>query len=151
MNIVQSIESAREEKIGSHGIGADVLKTALTRAEGALVWIRARHADRTLPLLRLPETHADLEVIRNSARQLADRATNIVILGTGGSSLGGQTLAQLAGFAVPGVGAFRPPPQLHFIDNLDPDSFETLLRIFWGSIRLTSLRWKKARCLRKSI
>ena len=47
--------------------------------------------------------------------------------GTGGSSLGGQTLAQLAGFAVPGVGALRAPPQLHFIDNLDPDSFETLL------------------------
>jgi len=127
MNIVQSIESAREEKVGSHGIGADVLKTALTRAESALVWIRARHTDRALPLLRLPETHADLEVIRNTARQLADRATDIVILGTGGSSLGGQTLAQLAGFAVPGVGAFRPPPQLHFIDNLDPDSFETLL------------------------
>src|SRR6478672_7045919 len=127
MNIVQSIENAREEKVGSHGIGANVLKTALTRAESALEWIRARHADRTLPLLRLPETHADLEAIRDTARQLADRATDIVILGTGGSSLGGQTLAQLAGFGVPGVGAFRPPPQLHFIDNLDPDSFETLL------------------------
>src|SRR6478735_4920249 len=127
MNIVQSIENAREEQVGSHGIGADVLKTALTRAESALEWIRARHADRTLPLLRLPETHADLEVIRDTARQVADRATDIVILGTGGSSLGGQALAQLAGFGVPGVGAFRPPPQLHFIDNLDPDSFQTLL------------------------
>jgi glucose-6-phosphate isomerase len=127
MNIVQSIESAREERIGSHGIGADVLKAALARAEGALDRIRAWHADRTLPLLRLPETHADLETIRDTARQLADRATDIVILGTGGSSLGGQTLAQLAGFAVPGVGALRAPPQLHFIDNLDPDSFETLL------------------------
>ena len=52
MNIVQSIESAREEKVGSHGIGPDVLKTALTRAESALEWIRARHADRTLALLR---------------------------------------------------------------------------------------------------
>ena len=102
MNIVQSIESAREERIGSHGIGADVLKAALARAEGALDRIRAWHADRT-------------------------RATDIVILGTGGSSLSGQTLAQLAGFAVPGVGALRAPPQLHFIDNLDPDSFETLL------------------------
>ncbi len=58
---------------------------------------------------------------------LADRATDIVILGTGGSSLGGQTLAQLAGFAVPGVGALRAPPQLHFIDNLDPESFGALL------------------------
>ncbi|MGA8962469.1 MAG: glucose-6-phosphate isomerase, partial [Pseudolabrys sp.] len=97
------------------------------RAESALDWLRARHADGRLPLLRLPETHSDLETIRDTARQLADRATDIVILGTGGSSLGGQTLAQLAGFAVPGVGALRAPPQLHFIDNLDPDSFQTLL------------------------
>jgi len=117
MNIVQSIESAREEKVGSHGIGADALKTALTRAESALVWIRAVHADRTLPLLRLPETHVDLEVIRNTARQSADRATDIVILGTGGSSLGGQTLAQLAGFAVPGGGPRRIDDAFHAGDN----------------------------------
>jgi glucose-6-phosphate isomerase len=127
MSIVQSIESARQEHVGPHGIGADALKSALARAESALDWLRARHADGRLPLLRLPETHGDLETIRDTARQLADRATDIVILGTGGSSLGGQTLAQLAGFAVPGVGALRAPPQLHFIDNLDPDSFQTLL------------------------
>lgn len=127
MGVVQSIDSAREERIGPHGIKADALDAALTRAEGALDWLRARHHDRNLPLLRLPETHSDLETIRDTARQLADRATDIVILGTGGSSLGGQTLAQLAGFAVPGVGALRAPPQLHFIDNLDPHTFGTLL------------------------
>ena len=127
MSIVQSIENARQEHVGPHGIGADALKSALARAESALDWLRARHADGRLPLLRLPETHSDLETIRDTARQLADRATDIVILGTGGSSFGGQTLAQLAGFAVPGVGALRAPPQLHFIDNLDPDSFQTLL------------------------
>ena len=127
MSIVQSIENARQEHVGPHGIGADALKSVLARAESALDWLRARHADGGLPLLRLPETHSDLETIRDTARQLADRATDIVILGTGGSSLGGQTLAQLAGFAVPGVGALRAPPQLHFIDNLDPDSFQTLL------------------------
>jgi len=127
MSIVQSIESARQEHVGPHGVGTDALKSALTRAESALDWLRTRHADGRLPLLRLPETRGDLETIRDTARQLADRATDIVILGTGGSSLGGQTLAQLAGFAVAGVGALRAPPQLHFIDNLDPDSFCTLL------------------------
>ena len=127
MSIVQSIDNAREEHIGPHGISAATLKSALRRAENALDWLRARHADRSLPLLRLPDAHGDLETIRNAARQLADRATDIVILGTGGSSLGGQTLAQLAGFAIPGVGALRVPPHLHFIDNLDPDSFGTML------------------------
>jgi glucose-6-phosphate isomerase len=127
MSIVQSIDNAREEHIGPHGVSAGTLKSALQRAENALDWLRARHADRSLPLLRLPDAHGDLETIRNAARQLADRATDIVILGTGGSSLGGQTLAQLAGFAIPGVGALRVPPHLHFIDNLDPDSFGTML------------------------
>jgi glucose-6-phosphate isomerase len=127
MNIVQSIESAREEHIGSHGISARALDAALARAEGALDWLRARHADRTLPLLRLPETRSDLENIGDTARQLADRATDIVILGTGGSSLGGQTLAQLAGYAVAGIGALGVPPRLHFIDNLDADTFAKLL------------------------
>ncbi len=121
-------------------LAADALKTALARAEGALDRLRARHADRTLPLLRLPETHADLETINHTARRLADRATDIVILGTDGSSLGGQTLAQLAGFAVPGVGVLRAPPQLHFIDNLDPDSFETLLaRLPHGTTRFIAI------------
>ncbi|MGC1827859.1 MAG: glucose-6-phosphate isomerase [Pseudolabrys sp.] len=127
MSIVQLIDNAREEHIGPHGVSAGTLKSALQRAESALDWLRARHADRSLPLLRLPDAHGDLETIRNAARQLADRATDIVILGTGGSSLGGQTLAQLAGFAIPGVGALRVPPHLHFIDNLDPDSFGTML------------------------
>ena len=49
----------------------------------------------------------DLAEIAGAAAQLRDGATDIVFLGTGGSSLGGQTLAQLAGHAVPGVGALR--------------------------------------------
>jgi len=51
-----------------------------------------------------------------------------VILGTGGSSLGGQTLTQLAGHAVPGIGALRPGLRLHFMDNLDPESYGALLK-----------------------
>src|SRR5690242_10946308 len=127
MSLRHSIDSAREERIGAHGVSAAVLKAALGRADGALEQLRTRHADRSLPLVRLPETRSDLEAIGDTARQLADGATDIVLLGTGGSSLGGQTLAQLAGFAVPGVGAFRPPPRLHFIDNLDAESYGTML------------------------
>ena len=69
----------------------------------------------------------DLAEIRAAAAKLTDGASDIVILGTGGSSLGGQTLAQLAGYAVPGVGSLRAPPRLHFIDNLDALSFESML------------------------
>jgi len=55
MAIVQSIDSAREQRIGPHGVAEKALNDALGRAEGALEVLRARHADGGLPLLRLPE------------------------------------------------------------------------------------------------
>jgi glucose-6-phosphate isomerase len=137
MAIVQSIDSAREQRIGPHGVADKALNDALGRAGQALETLRARHADGGLPLLRLPETHGDLASIREAGRRLADGASDIVFLGTGGSSLGGQTLAQLAGHAVPGVGSLRAPPRLHFMDNLDPESFATLL----GKVPHTTTRY----------
>ncbi len=128
MPINQSIENARKERIGAHGVDDAAFNDALARTAPALDWIRARHADGALPLLRLPERHDDLHTIRTAATRLAADASDIVILGTGGSSLGGQTLAQLADYAVEGVGALRNGPRLHFMDNLDPDSYAALLK-----------------------
>ncbi len=127
MPIHQSVQSALEKNIGTQGVADDVLAAMLDRALGALEALRARHADGTLPLLRLPERRDDLAAIRDAAAGLCDGASDVVMLGTGGSSLGGQTLAQLAWWNVPGVGAFRAAPRLHFIDNLDPLSFEAML------------------------
>lgn len=127
MTIVQSIDSALEKNVGAHGINDATLGAALARTEGALDRLRQHYAEGTLPLLRLPERQDDLAEIRGAAAKLKDGATDVVILGTGGSSLGGQTLAQLAGYLVPGVGALRAPPRLHFIDNLDAVSFATML------------------------
>jgi glucose-6-phosphate isomerase len=127
MALIQSIDSALESNIGKHGVADKALGAGLERAGAALDSLRARHADGGLPLLRLPGTHDDLVPIREAGRRLALGTTDIVFLGTGGSSLGGQTLAQLAGHAVPGVGALRAPPRLHFLDNLDAESYGALL------------------------
>ncbi len=127
MPISQSIDLARAERVGPHGVPADVFAAALARTGDALAWLRARHADGGLPLLRLPQEQGDLAAIHDAALTLAADATDIVILGTGGSSLGGQTLAQLAGHGVPGAGALRDPPRLHFMDNLDPETYGALL------------------------
>ena len=128
MPITQNIDSALEKTIGPHGVSDAALAATLARAEGALDRLRQHYTEGTLPLLRLPEKQDDLAIIRDAATRLKDGATDIVILGTGGSSLGGQTIAQLAGFNVPGVGALRDPPRIHFIDNLDASSFEIMLK-----------------------
>jgi len=128
MSIIQNIDSALERTIGMHGVADAALSGALSRTEGALDRLRQHYTEGTLPLLRLPEQQNDLATIRAAAARLAAGASDLVILGTGGSSLGGQTIAQLAGFNVPGVGALRDGPRIHFIDNLDALSFETMLQ-----------------------
>jgi glucose-6-phosphate isomerase len=127
MSLIQSIEFARAERVGRHGVSAAALREALARSAEAVSWLRARHADGCLPLLRLPEKRDDLAVITRAAGRLTAGASDVVVLGTGGSSLGGQTLAQLAGYAVPGASLLREGPRLHFIDNLDPETFSSLL------------------------
>jgi glucose-6-phosphate isomerase len=127
MSLTWSIEHARAERIGAEGVAAGDLADAIGRTGAALDWLRARHADGGLPLLRLPAETGDLAATQEAARRLAQGATDIVLLGTGGSSLGGQALAQLAGHAVPGLGLLRDGPRLHFMDNLDPTTFAALL------------------------
>ena len=104
MPIVQSTEYAFEERIGRGGIPQRAYDAALARTTDALNWLRERHADRALPLLRLPEKTDDLDIIKKAANGLKEGASDIVVFGTGGSSLGGQTLAQLCGYNVPGLG-----------------------------------------------
>jgi glucose-6-phosphate isomerase len=127
MPLQQSIDCARGERIGAAGVAAPAFADALKASGEALTGLRARHADGSLPLLRMPAKTDDLAATREAARRLTDGASDIVLLGTGGSSLGGQTLAQLAGYNVPGAGLLRSGPRLHFIDNLDADTYGTLL------------------------
>src|SRR5262245_14321870 len=128
MRLKHSIDLARAERVGAHGITASALAEALKRTEPALAWLRTRHADGSLPLLKLPGRHDDVAAIKDAARRLtATGASDIVFLGVGGSSLGGQTLAQLDDYAVPGAGLLRSGPRLHFPDNLDPGTYATLL------------------------
>jgi glucose-6-phosphate isomerase len=133
MPLHQSIDLAR------HAAGKE-FDDALASTTAALDWLRARHADGTLPLLRYAGRHDDLEAIKDAGQRLANGATDVVFLGTGGSSLGGQTIAQLAGYNVPGVGALRAPPRVHFMDNLDAASFgEMLDKLPHGTTRFVAI------------
>jgi len=140
MPLAWSIENARAERIGPGGLAAADLADAIARAGEALEWLRARHADGSLPLLRVPAERSDLPVIEAAAARLRSGATDIVFLGTGGSSLGGQALAQLAGHAVPGIGLLREGPRLHFMDNLDPETYAGLLaKLQLGQTRFVAI------------
>jgi glucose-6-phosphate isomerase len=76
-----------------------------------------------LPLLALPSDTADIVAAEAALAKLSQGASTIVFFGTGGSGLGGQTLAQFAGWNIPGHGGRKPGeskrPRTRFYDNLD--------------------------------
>jgi glucose-6-phosphate isomerase len=95
----------------------------LARTAKGLEKLRAAHDDGSLPLLRLPERRDDLDALAPLAERLS-MCNDVVVLGTGGSSLGGKTLAALTDASyLERLGR----PRLHFMDNVDPASFAALV------------------------
>jgi glucose-6-phosphate isomerase len=128
MALEQSIDLALARNIGARGLPEAAIEAAFAVIENGLA--RLRHDDESgrLPLLHMPRTRDDLDEIRDAAARLRAEATDVVFLGTGGSSLGGQTLAQLRDYGVPGAGRFAESPRVHFLDNLDPATFDRVLQ-----------------------
>ena len=85
----------------------------------------AAYRDAPLPHFLVPQQNDDMADMQAVADALGAGAGRIVILGTGGSSLGAQVLAQIHGgltLAGASIG-----PELIFADNLDADSYAALL------------------------
>ena len=96
------IDDALESKVGKSGLPQASLDRELARASAALDRFRQWKADGTLPLLSLPGARDDLALLKPHAERFA-RFEHVIVLGTGGSSLGGQTLVALKdqGFGPP--------------------------------------------------
>jgi len=140
MALQQSIDLALSKNIGGGGLPQTALDAAMAAVETALKRLREDDETGRLPLLHMPRTTDDLASIRDAAAWLRRDATDVVFLGTGGSSLGGQTLAQLRDYAVPGAGRFADGPRVHFLDNLDPVTFDVVLhRLPLGTTRFVSI------------
>jgi len=94
------------------------LKSVRDESERALQ--KLLNTERKLELLTIPARTDDIAQAKPIAARLADHSSLIVVLGIGGSSLGGQALKDLA-----------PPkgsrPELIFVDSPDPVGFERLL------------------------
>jgi glucose-6-phosphate isomerase len=130
MVLSQSVEGCLEAKIGEAGLSQAALDRALSRLQPRLNSLREDYASGVLPLLRVPEWRDDIDAAREALATLTKDARTLVFFGTGGSSLGGQTLAQLGGWGIPGDdgnGGQRDRPRTRFYDNLDPRTLERAL------------------------
>ena len=123
---LQDLSGVMSDRAGKAGLTQADVAALQGRASAARARLIDLYETRALPLLRLPEQDVDLPACRSVADFLTGGATDIVFLGTGGSSLGAQALAQLAGFRVPGCEAGLPA-RLHFFDNLDAHTMQQAL------------------------
>src|SRR5262249_61391604 len=101
MKLSQWVEGCLETTTGTAGLPQSSLDKNLAKLEPRLDSLRAAHAKKTLPLLRVPEWRDDITAARDAYQPLTKGARIVVFFGTGGSSLGGQTLAQLGGWTIP--------------------------------------------------
>jgi glucose-6-phosphate isomerase len=92
---------------------------AVKQTEDALFHLIEARRTGAMELLSIVEREDDLALAAAAADALKKNTTEIFVLGTGGSSLGAQALADLT--------ADRRRPRVRFFDNLDPETFELAL------------------------
>jgi glucose-6-phosphate isomerase len=128
----QTIDGCLDGAIGAHGLTRMELAGYLERLRAPLQALQDDYAGHRLPLLRVAEDTQDLADASAAFDRLAAGADTVVFFGTGGSSLGGQTLAQLGGWNIPGVAseAQMRRPRTRFYDNLDPLTLQAALARF---------------------
>ncbi len=125
-----SIELCLETSIGSSGLTEADLNFEVSRTADILARLRDARDSASMPLLSLPSNIDDLDEIIATADKIRASSSDVIICGTGGSSLGGQALAQLAGWHTPAgseTRALQGRPYLHFLDNIDASSFDDLV------------------------
>jgi glucose-6-phosphate isomerase len=130
--LLQRVDGCLDKTIGAAGLTQSELDAWLDKLEPALAGLKADYASGKLPLLRIPEATDDIVPCETAIARLSDGAQTIVFFGTGGSSLGGQALAQLTGWNIPGGAdaAQRARPRTRFYDNLDGLTLERALAAF---------------------
>jgi glucose-6-phosphate isomerase len=102
---------------------AQALPALSGRARAAAKALLAEPTPEAQPILALPRRSIDLPALQALAASLKALAREVVVMGMGGSTLGGQALVALQG-EEPAPGQ----PRLTFLDNLDPARIEALAR-----------------------
>jgi hypothetical protein len=126
MIVTHDIDQCFADRIGDGGLDRRDFDATLKTTARALHKLRDQAKTGGLPLLAVPGKSDDLTALEPIVRRFRDRFDDVVVLGTGGSSLGGQTLAALTHWPPAAPRWQTAQPRVHFMDNIDPASFATL-------------------------
>lgn len=126
------IDSSRcfDRIIGQFGLSEANFNSWLERLKPAFDKLKQAAQDKSLAHIAILSEAADVEEARQAYDRFVNDAKTLVIFGTGGSSLGGQALAQSAGWNIPGDRRDGARPDLVFFENLDAISLKRGLETF---------------------
>jgi glucose-6-phosphate isomerase len=122
----QDIASSFADRIGKGGLDRPTFDDYVARTGKALNRLRAAATDNSLPILTLPKREDEMRVMRDAAQRYRG-LEHVIVLGTGGSSLGGRTVTALADGGLGSAGRLAGRPLLWFIENVDPWGFEKIV------------------------
>jgi glucose-6-phosphate isomerase len=121
---VQGLDGVFTDTVGPAGLERSRFDALLALTRPALARIATRVKTGTLPHLGLAHESADLAALGDAVKLLRHNTTDVVLLGTGGSSLGAQAIAALRHVSFK---ADPETPHFRFLDNLDPASLDHVL------------------------
>lgn len=115
----QDIQSCFSDRIGKGGLSLDLFSSVLDEIKLAASNIKTYQNGRILPLVNIVKREDDLEEIENLAKKIRKDFHNLVVLGTGGSSLNPQSIVALRR-------QLNPDFKIFFAYNTDPFFAEEL-------------------------
>ncbi|NJM34370.1 MAG: glucose-6-phosphate isomerase [Rhodomicrobium sp.] len=121
MTVTQRIDGCLETAIGERGLRGDEIARWSAKLGPRFERLKQEARDKSLPHIGILYETDDLAEARAAYDKLVDGAQTLIVFGTGGSSLGGQALAQVGGWFIPGDDRLGKSgrPRLRFYDNLD--------------------------------
>ena len=114
----QNLNGCLAEEIGDSGLTQNELDRYVKLTKGVFQNLRNEFCAKTAPFLTLP-AEDEFSRINDVANLFRGKFSDVLVLGTGGSSLGGKTLCALA----PKIAG----PNIHFLDNIDPLTIDALV------------------------
>jgi glucose-6-phosphate isomerase len=126
LTVSHDVDHCFADKIGVDGLERRDFDATLKITARALDRLRDQAQSGGLPLLAVPGRSDDLTALEPIIRRFRDTFDDVVVLGIGGSSLGGQTLVALTHWPLASPRWQTAQPRVHFMENIDPASFATL-------------------------
>jgi glucose-6-phosphate isomerase len=118
----QDVRNCFADKIGAAGLDEQSFRDYVGRTAASLKRLRAAMQDNSLPILNLPKREDEMRAMTAAAARYRGLG-HVIVLGTGGSSLGGRTVTALADGGLGSAGRLAGRPLLWFIENVDPWGF----------------------------